>query len=561
MNILSIIYSIPAVPYPASSLYTNTVSDSTNSPTTSASPSSESSPHIPQQTYTPFVQNDSQEHLNGVQSDGDSDNPDAVYTLDESVLRSSAVSGYPPSQHPYSVQYESVSQTTPTSSRASVSYRRTRAASNLPPKVPPPAASLPPAPMVGEPMSENAARRSELQLQPPDSNGYRGATGHRRTPSDLGALEEEGEDNTWQASRPREDSENQKYNLETPKTMPRKESPPLPPLPSPTSPEPIAPPPRSVSLSKPPSSPRLASIIAPRPRGTSTLTTRNELANVPHIHAPSNGSISQRRNPPSTRSSSPESTTSTGSVPYPVPAVSTMPTNGFTGRSRSSSQPGRRPSLVGGRASSPEQRPPLPGSNTTNGTPRKVSVPSRLNPTASSLQLDAFQANSGNFPGNLPTTPTSPLPPAPPPDPLLKPYHMMGLLRNTMISSTGGYVTRRLHVPCEVWSQGGAKLLNLDEKIRVVTILCDALEDLQGSSVDYFGAGNVSIGLALGIGSIGRKEAEAWLSKLEEFNNICLGVVTSFGKKLGVGEGFVSRKTTLGDKITRRLDKFTNGKK
>jgi len=130
-----------------------------------------------------------------------------------------------------------------------------------------------------------------------------------------------------------------------------------------------------------------------------------------------------------------------------------------------------------------------------------------------------------------------------------------------MISSTGGYVTRRLHVPCEVWSQGGAKLLNLDEKIRVVTILCDALEDLQGSSVDYFGAGNVSIGLALGIGSIGRKEAEAWLSKLEEFNNICLGVVTSFGKKLGVGEGFVSRKTTLGDKITRRLDKFTNGKK
>jgi hypothetical protein len=86
-----------------------------------------------------------------------------------------------------------------------------------------------------------------------------------------------------------------------------------------------------------------------------------------------------------------------------------------------------------------------------------------------------------------------------------------------MTSQTGGYLTRRLHVPFEVWSQGGAKLTNLDEKIRVVNILCGALEDLQNSSSECFGAGNVSSGLALGIGSIGRKEAEIWLAKLEEF--------------------------------------------
>ena len=113
-----------------------------------------------------------------------------------------------------------------------------------------------------------------------------------------------------------------------------------------------------------------------------------------------------------------------------------------------------------------------------------------------------------------------------------------------MTSKTGGYVTRRLHVPQEVWSQGGAKLNNLPEKVRVVEVLCSAFEELQTYSVEYFGAGNVSSGLALGIGSIGRKEGEAWLSKLEEFSSVCDGVVANFGKKLGVGEGFVLKKNS-----------------
>ena len=130
-----------------------------------------------------------------------------------------------------------------------------------------------------------------------------------------------------------------------------------------------------------------------------------------------------------------------------------------------------------------------------------------------------------------------------------------------MVNPTGGYVTRRLHVPYEVWSQGGAKLTNLDDKLRAVESLVVALETLQISSCGYFGAGNVSNGLALGIGSIGNKEANAWLSKLEEFSNVCDMVVADYGKKLGVGEGFVARKSTWGVKFTRRLDKLTNGKK
>jgi hypothetical protein len=144
---------------------------------------------------------------------------------------------------------------------------------------------------------------------------------------------------------------------------------------------------------------------------------------------------------------------------------------------------------------------------------------------------------------NLPTTPTSPLPPAPPADSQRKPYHMMTLLANTMSSKSGGYITRRLHVPQEVWSQGGAKLTNIPEKVRVVEVLCSALEEMQICSVESFGA-NVCSGLSLGIGSVTRKEAEIWVGKLEEFCSICDSVVANFGKKLGVGEGFVVKKSS-----------------
>jgi hypothetical protein len=111
-----------------------------------------------------------------------------------------------------------------------------------------------------------------------------------------------------------------------------------------------------------------------------------------------------------------------------------------------------------------------------------------------------------------------------------------------MTSKSGGYVTRRLHVPQEVWSQGGAKLPNVLEKVRTVEVLCSALEELQNSSVQCFGAGMVSSGLALGVVDHRRKEGETWLGKLEEFSSVCDGVVANFGKKLGVGEGFVLKK-------------------
>ncbi|KAF7310690.1 hypothetical protein HMN09_00611900 [Mycena chlorophos] len=330
--------------------------------------------------------------------------------------------------------------------------------------------------------------------------------------------------------------------------------------------------PQTYSPQVPSPSPRLPITITPRPRGSSTA--------APTVAAPipiaiingttASGTIHQRRStksstPASERSSSPaESTASVNSIPVPKSATSSLPgstTNVvITGRARSASQPGRRPSIVNGRISPPnnDPLPPLPPPS----VPRKASFPSKLNPNNPLfVQTDLVPSTLGppTF-GQNPSTPTSPLPPAPPTDPLRKPYHLMNQLRGTMTSPSGGYLTRRLHVPLQVWSQGGAKLANVAEKVRVVDILCSALEELQTSSSEHFGAGNVSSGLALGIGSIGRKEGEAWIRQLEEFLNVCDGVVASFGKKLGVGEGFVVKKTTWSDKLTRRFDKLTNGK-
>lgn len=580
MNILSLIYSIPAVPYSTTSTYSTPTlsanSTTSNSPTNSTSPSSDTSPQIPQSTYTTnYIQEESASQTNDYDTHG-RDDPyfpivdSAVYTLDESVLSGAAISGLPfTSPHPYAVQYD---QPPEGSARTPIMVRRARASSILPPAPPPPMGLLPPAPApVANEYHSEPSRRQDVQTRQQTELSSPRASASGLSASGLAALEEEA-DGSGRESADRTDGR----MPDTPRN-PKRNSHPLPPLPSPPPASTDFPGTSKITLpiSKSPSSSRTSNHVVARPRGSSQLTTRFELSNQSHIinSTTNQGTIHQRRTktsaPPSTRSASPaESIGSAGSIPqqksvsFPGSSASSV----VTGRSRSSSQPGRRPSLIGGRISPIDQRPPLPGNtgplNGANG--RKASFPSKLAAPLPILQLDPASANPllppSTFPGTLPTTPTSLLPPAPPSDPLLKPYHMMNLLHNTMSSTTGGYVTRRLHVPCEVWSQGGAKLANVAEKVRVVAILCSALEDLQNSSSDYFGAGNVSSGLAMGIGSIGRKEADSWHARLEDFSNICDGVVANFGKKLGVGEGFVLKKTTWGDKLTRRFDKFTNGK-
>ena len=120
----------------------------------------------------------------------------------------------------------------------------------------------------------------------------------------------------------------------------------------------------------------------------------------------------------------------------------------------------------------------------------------------------------------------------------------MSLLNLTMTSKSGGYITRKLHVPYDVWSQGGAKLTNLPEKIRVLEVLCEALQELQNASVEFAGPMGVASGMGMGVGSITRKDGEIWVNRVEEFLLVCDTIVQNFSKKLSVGEGFVVKKSS-----------------
>ncbi|KAI0067910.1 hypothetical protein BV25DRAFT_1819378 [Artomyces pyxidatus] len=613
MNILSLIYSIPPPQHSPVSAYPPSISastDSTQPPSpTSGSPSSVSSDQF---SSTPSGADDdldirrlSQEtarYHGEINTNGHSTEAPSSYHPYAAAARISVAVDHT-SDPPFQT---SISTPTTSINRASVlpparplpsgpPPSRPRAASALPPPVPPPQNALPPAPDGATNKHLNVGNRPRV-----NSTG-----GHVRSGSNsrLESLREEGEKHEV---HPLQSQQRPHFDVEEdlrarPRSIvhvqPRdthRDSHPLPPLPplSDTSGDDLVTPRTTANDHEPLSPPASAKFMPPRPRGTSTASVRSEMAPPPSSSALINsstmmGTISQRRSkvsaPPSTGSPQmseslpPSAMKLVGSG---LPVTSTQPLQ-YT-RSRASSQPGHRPNLTGLPPSSFDQSyPSRPPSTVQSAVPssRKTSISSRngsslpqitvvtgyLSPSLSSSTPVSQLVPPPPIPhSNLPTTPISPLPPTAPADVMRKPYHMMNLLRHTMMSKSGGYITRRLHVPQEVWSQGGAKLSNLPEKVRVVEVLCSALEEVQVTSVDIFGAGNVSSGMAMGIGSIGKKEGEAWCLKLEEFSGVCDGVVANFGKKLGVGEGFVTKKTTgvtsWGGKLTRQFDKFTNQK-
>ncbi|OJT12621.1 hypothetical protein TRAPUB_10862 [Trametes pubescens] len=600
MNILSVVYEIPLPPHSPSSVYASSSasvsSDSTRpSSPRSTTPTSERSPSrtrdSDQRHSTETVRADDED--SGALSRNSSHNSLSHYSAARSTYSNSGATS---PVHPYAAAAAapSLPPLPPTDigsgSRISVvpSIRsRPRASSTLPPPAPPPTTLPPPAP---SPTRLDHPELTPTATRPADVGRARGnSISHRRNGSNsrLLPLKEETVNgvSAGQSShaddglRPRS-----RVNMH-----PNGVSPPLPPLPSPSIEVPAIP---RNGFGDHPSSPTPGSpghFTTPRPRGGSTMSVRSEVTptSKPALinTSPALGTIHQRRGktsaPPGSGGDAPSPTDSTlsaasapnmGRVASAIPA-STVSNLGGLGRNRASSQPGRRPSIV-----TAYSYPNLQGGSPA---PRKVSIPSRLNPSSppqitldTSILSPTLHMSGLTSPplvppppipyANIPMAPLSPLPSSAPPDPLRKPYHMMFLLRQTMTSKTGGYITRRLHVPQEVWSQGGAKLTNVPEKIRVVEVLCSALEELQHWSAEYFGAGNVSSGLALGIGSISRKEGEQWAAKLEEFSGVCDGVVGQFGKKLGVGEGFMTKKssgvTSWGGRLTRQFDKITNGK-
>ncbi|KAG9047109.1 hypothetical protein FS837_002993 [Tulasnella sp. UAMH 9824] len=309
----------------------------------------------------------------------------------------------------------------------------------------------------------------------------------------------------------------------------------------------------------------------------------------PH-HAPTSRSHSPAAMEASSSTSAPQSRL-TSLQPSGGSAVSlsaTSSANTTVGRHRAASQPGRRPSLVGMHAppsSFPgvdvEPVPPLP----QTALPRKTSFTSSSqsirtassatafsgHPSLPPLSIAAAQAPatpSGFYASaagaNLapsssqPGIPKSPIPPPPPAEILRRPYHLMYLLYISI--TAGGYISRKLHVPRDVWTQGGAKLTSLPEKGKCVAIIDQGLDELSKASKDFLRAAQVNAAGLSGTG-ISRAVGERWLRALDEWVQVCDGVVGNLGKKLGVGDGGASKKAAgWGNKVSRTFDRMTNGK-
>ncbi|CCA70979.1 hypothetical protein PIIN_04912 [Serendipita indica DSM 11827] len=272
---------------------------------------------------------------------------------------------------------------------------------------------------------------------------------------------------------------------------------------------------------------------------------------------PTSGTISQRRIKNATTGSTPPPAPSSGTssalgkLTSAILPAATATSLGLTGRNRAASNPGKwTPGLfnvaVGEAAArAPGPAPPMSAGGRRqfpgNGKYQSFGVPSA---NASTASLVAGGSGTGTPTPSVAVAglPASSLPPSPPSLSVLRPYFLMALLRRSMVDRSGGYVTPRLHIPHEVWTQGSAKLTNMPEKIKVIDVLASALEDLTSASLDFCGASS-AIAASTGGADGNRKQAERWASKLEEFDRTFSQLAETFGKKLGVGTGFVVKKS------------------
>lgn len=213
-------------------------------------------------------------------------------------------------------------------------------------------------------------------------------------------------------------------------------------------------------------------------------------------------------------------------------------------RLRALSQPGRRPAMQSNPSSSsnetPRPAPPVPSisrkasfasqtpstapsTSTANYPAAFATTHNRLNPPPS-LAITRSISSSSSILSNQPRSAVpsvggggqsvflsatrvhtglhSPQPPLAPEDLLHRPFHLLRLIRLTMYDS-GAYLTRKLFVGSEVWTQGGSKMLHLDTKIQVMHALSSHLETLAGVSESLLPEGS-HLSYSLVDGSEGR---------------------------------------------------------
>ncbi|BGP66439.1 hypothetical protein NBRC10512_002495 [Rhodotorula toruloides] len=222
----------------------------------------------------------------------------------------------------------------------------------------------------------------------------------------------------------------------------------------------------------------------------------------------------------------------------PTPTSLNAPTFATLGRSNSSSS-------VANNASSAYPFRTLASAG-SEGPPSSARSRHAVSPSFSAYQHHPSQSVSGGvyLSAGLPSPPASTEPasrettlavPA-----ARRPFHLMRLVLATMppppnangASSGGGYLSERLYVPAQVWTtQGGAKLVALETKVRMLELISTGLDALEKA-----GRGLLLVPTASSSAhAAAREEAARFARELESFEGLAEGVQTTLNKKLGPG--------------------------
>ncbi|KAN0063058.1 hypothetical protein ACQY0O_004221 [Thecaphora frezii] len=143
-----------------------------------------------------------------------------------------------------------------------------------------------------------------------------------------------------------------------------------------------------------------------------------------------------------------------------------------------------------------------------------------------------------------------------PSQPVLRPFHIMRLLLHSI--HHGGYVTPRLYIPKGLWLQQGARLTSIESKVRALELISTGLEAVEKGGEPLLRRPINSIGLDTANGS-------KFAKHLDELDALMIEVQNSLAKKLGFLETVAGKKAAtsfgmFGSKLTRSLDRMTNGK-
>ncbi|SPO39386.1 uncharacterized protein PSFLO_04867 [Pseudozyma flocculosa] len=148
------------------------------------------------------------------------------------------------------------------------------------------------------------------------------------------------------------------------------------------------------------------------------------------------------------------------------------------------------------------------------------------------------------------STPSVPL------QPVLRPFHVMRMLLRSI--GEGGYVTQRLYVPKGLWLQQGARLVSIESKVRAMELVSTGLEAVAKGGEQLLRPPGSGLGLETSNGS-------KFAKHLDELDALMIEAQNSLAKKLGFLETVTGKKAStfsgvFGSKLTRSLDRMTNGK-